>query len=113
VEPDPGGLAAYGFVALGPTGVELRRGKGIVARGEGATVNVAEYGAALRALRWLVGEGRRRTGAKLEALELLSDSQLLICQLTGEHEVRSPLLFPPSPPTSRRRRRRAPPGQRG
>jgi len=73
-EPDPGGLAAYGSVALGPAGVEPRRGKGIVARGEGATANVAEYGAALRALRWLVGGGRRRTGAKLESLWLLSDS---------------------------------------
>jgi ribonuclease HI len=93
-EPNPGGLAAYGFVALGPTGSELRRGKGIVARGEGATANVAEYGAALRALRCLVGEGGRRTGAKLESLELLSDSQLLIRQLTGEYKVRSPLLFP-------------------
>jgi ribonuclease HI len=93
-EPNPGGIATYGFVVVGPTGTELRREGGVVARGERATVNVAEYGAVLRALRWLVGEGGRRTGAKLESLLVLSDSQLLVRQLSGEYAVRSARLLP-------------------
>jgi len=114
-EPNPGGIGTYGFVGYGPTGVEITRGKGVVARGEGATSNTAEYGAAIRALTWVLGEGGRGVGAKLERLEVLSDSQVFVRQLTGEYAVRSPRLRPlheerrtssPTrsrwPPTSRR-----------
>ena len=87
-EPNPGGLATYGFV-IGEQQEEagwreIHRGKGIAAQGQGATNNVAEYTAAIQALRWLADE--HHTGV---SVALYSDSQLLVNQLSGKWRVKS------------------------
>ena len=91
-EPNPGGLATYGFVIEEQEKAhwrEIDRAKGIAARGQGATNNVAEYTAAIRALQWLSDENR--TGV---SVALYSDSQLLVNQLSGNWRVKSPLIRP-------------------
>ena len=91
-EPNPGGLATYGFVIEEQEEAswrEIHRGKGIAARGQGATNNVAEYTSAIRALRWVANE--HRTGA---SVTLYSDSQLLVNQLSGRWRVKSPQIRP-------------------
>ena len=51
------------------------------------TNNVAEYAGLLAALTWANREG-------CEALELFSDSQLLVRQLEGTYKVKAPHLVP-------------------
>lgn len=80
-------IAAYGFVIEGDVAYE-ERGLAVPPDSESATNNVAEYGAAIRALEWL--RGRKFAGAVL----LLGDSQLVIRQMGGEYEVRSDRLRP-------------------
>lgn len=85
---NPGGTACYGWVAY--RGSErLGEGCGVVCSGLGATNNVAEYAAVIRALEWLLESGYRD-----EEIELRSDSQLCIYQLRGEYAVRSPRVMP-------------------
>jgi ribonuclease HI len=91
-EPNPGGLATYGFVIEEQDEAswhEIHRAKGIAARGQEATNNVAEYTAAIRALRWLVDDHHR--GA---SVALYSDSQLLVNQLSGTWRVKSAQIRP-------------------
>jgi ribonuclease HI len=89
-EPNPGGLATYGFVIEEEASWrEIHRAKGIAARGQGATNNVAEYIAAIRALRWLADE--HHTGV---SVALYSDSQLLVNQLSGKWRVKSAQIRP-------------------
>jgi len=85
---NPGGVATYGFV-IQRGGELIQQGSGVLGEGEGMTNNVAEYTAAIEALRWLLEhgyEGRRVT--------LMSDSMLLIKQLRGLWQVRSPRIAP-------------------
>jgi ribonuclease HI len=89
-EPNPGGLATYGFVIEEQEEArwrEIHRAKGVAARGQGATNNVAEYTAAIRALRWLADEARTEV-----SVALYSDSQLLVNQLSGNWRVKSPQI---------------------
>jgi len=91
-EPNPGGLATYGFVIEQQEEAnwrEIHRAKGIAARGKGATNNIAEYTAAIQALRWLANEDC--TGV---SVALYSDSQLLVNQLSGTWRVKSPQIRP-------------------
>jgi ribonuclease HI len=91
-EPNPGGLATYGFVIEEQKEAscrEVHRGKGMAARGVGATNNVAEYIAAIQALKWLANEDR--TGV---SVVLYSDSQLLVNQLSGTWRVKSAQIRP-------------------
>jgi len=89
-EPNPGGLATYGFVIEEEaTWREIHRAKGIAARGRGATNDVAEYTAAIRALRWLDDDHHRGV-----SVALYSDSQLLVNQLSGTWRVKSPQIRP-------------------
>jgi ribonuclease H / adenosylcobalamin/alpha-ribazole phosphatase len=62
---------------------------GIAARGQGATNNVAEYTAAIQALRWLADEDRTEV-----SVALYSDSQLLVNQLSGKWRVKSAQIRP-------------------
>jgi ribonuclease HI len=76
-EPNPGGLATYGFVARG---VDLHQtGKGVVGEGAGMTNNVAEWAAVERGLRWLTDN----RPAGMTRLVIRGDSQLVQKQLTG------------------------------
>jgi ribonuclease HI len=88
--PEPGGLAAFGFVIDGPTGARLHEEGGVAARGkeQHASALLACYAGATAALRHLVGdgpgEGRRRLGAKMERLRVISDSRPLVLDLAAE-----------------------------
>jgi ribonuclease HI len=76
------GPAAYAFV------LEADDGTVLDARGEAigtATNNVAEYSALVNGLRRAVEEG-------VHELEVVSDSELLVKQMTGEYRVRNRAL---------------------
>lgn len=89
-EPNPGGVATFGFV-IETNGAEIHREGGLAARGreQKATNNLAEYTAAIKALSWLLHEGDGSHPVLLH-----SDSQLLIRQITGAWQVRSPAIRP-------------------
>ena len=73
------GPAAYGFV------LEDADGSVLAARGEKigiATNNVAEYTALIEGLRTAVELG-------LPVVEVVSDSQLMVKQMTGEYKVKN------------------------
>jgi ribonuclease HI len=98
--PEPGGLAAFGFVIHGPTGVRLHEEGGVAARGreQNSSSLVACYAGAIAALRHLVGdgagEGRRRLGAKMERLRLLSDSRPFVLGLSAQRRAEGPIIRP-------------------
>jgi ribonuclease HI len=76
------GPAAYGFV------LEAEDGTVLAAHGERigiATNNVAEYTALIEGLRKAVELG-------LPVVEVVSDSQLLVKQMTGEYRVKNEAL---------------------
>jgi ribonuclease HI len=82
-EPNPGGVATYGWSLVEPeTGKELAHGKGQVKTTEGrsATNNVAEYYGVGHGLHYLKDQGWQGS------LEILGDSQLVVKQLTGAWE---------------------------
>jgi ribonuclease HI len=85
-EPNPGGLATYGYVLFGEQEV-LHEGRGVAARGPEATNNVAEYRGAIEALAAAQGYDARQ-------IILLSDSKLLVEQLNGNYRVRSARIQP-------------------
>lgn len=74
---NPGGWATWGWVAL-RDGKAIASGRGCVGHGDGMTNNVAEYTAAIEALRWLSG---RSAGP---GVVLRGDSQLVVRQVSGE-----------------------------
>jgi len=76
------GPAAYGYVLEGEDGTVL------AAHGERigvATNNVAEY-------RGLIGGLEKAIELELEELEVISDSELLVKQMTGEYRVKNEAL---------------------
>lgn len=83
----PGGIASYGWVAYeGRT--KLAEEKGIIVRGAGATSNMAEYGAILRALTWAHKHHRARE------ITVHADSELVVRQVTGTYKVNAFNLIP-------------------
>lgn len=84
---NPGGTASYGFV-IKEGNRTLKQGKGVVGEGEGMTNNVAEYTAAIEALKWI------KLNLDPSDILLIGDSQLLIRQLKGEYAVRSSRIRP-------------------
>jgi ribonuclease HI len=85
---NPGGTATYGFVAR--RGPELLvEDCGVVAKGHGATNNLAEYTAVLKALEWSI-----EALAPCEAVTIRTDSQLVVNQVNGEWSVKSPKIWP-------------------
>jgi ribonuclease HI len=80
---NPGGIACYGFVIYRESEA-IAQGYGEVCRGPEATNNVAEYSAAIAALTRLIAMGLTE-----EAVEVRSDSQLLVQQMQGKYAVRS------------------------
>jgi ribonuclease HI len=78
------GPAAYGFV------LEAEDGSMLAAHGEAigtATNNVAEYSGLVAGLRKAIELG-------VEALELVSDSELMVKQMRGEYRVKNEGLKP-------------------
>lgn len=91
-EPNPGGTACGGFVVV-PHASEAAwtiplEGSACFGSGEGMTNNVAEYQAALVALRAIYRAGWRG------AVILRGDSQLVCRQYSGQYACNAPLLVP-------------------
>src|SRR5262245_35256101 len=74
---NPGGIATFGWRLIDPGGRVLASEQGEVCRGAGATNNVAEWHALLRALRFLAGRDWQGT------LQIHGASRLVINQLNG------------------------------
>jgi len=85
---NPKGIATYGYVIY-INNKRVREDYGVVAIGEGATNNVAEYTAVIKALEYLIFTGKNNY-----KVTVYSDSQLLIRQLNGVYEVRSRNIIP-------------------
>jgi len=84
---NPGGTATYGYVIYWK-GKRARNGSGVICTGPGATNNLAEYTAVIKALEHLIDK------KYLEAITVRSDSQLVINQLAGSWNVNSPNIIP-------------------
>lgn len=85
---NPGGIATYGFAIYKGEQI-LAEDCGFIVQGEGATNNVAEYTAAIQALRWL-----KKNHLEKFPVALKSDSQLLIRQLNGHWRIKAPGIIP-------------------
>lgn len=85
---NPGGIATYGFV-VHEGRKRLHEECGLAAEPwtPGATNNVAEYTAVVKALEWAEGAGLAR-----RPVVVYGDSDLVVKQLTGEYKVRAPNL---------------------
>ena len=85
---NPGGVATYGFVAT-QDGKKIYEGRGLACKpyDPAATNNVAEYTGVVKALEWLVDQGRTK-----EPVIVRGDSQLVINQATGAWKVKSPSI---------------------
>lgn len=88
-EPNPGGVATYGFV-IRREGKKIYEGKGLAGppRTPACTNNVAEYMGLIKALEYLVDHKAE------EPLVVRGDSELVLKQLRGDYKVKSPLLAP-------------------
>lgn len=86
-EPNPGGLACYGWLALSPAGEILAERSAVLGQGAGFTNNVVEYEAVLAALRWAWAAGYR-------AATVRSDSQLVVYQVQDRWSCGAPALVP-------------------
>jgi ribonuclease HI len=78
------GEAGFGVHVTDPDGSEVASLYGYLGT---ATNNVAEYQALLHGLRWALARGAPR-------VEVFSDSELLVRQLTGRYKVKSAGLQP-------------------
>jgi ribonuclease HI len=76
------GEAAFGVHVAGPGGETLAELYAPIGR---ATNNVAEYRALVHGLRWALARGAR-------SVEVFSDSELLVRQMSGRYRVKSPGL---------------------
>jgi ribonuclease HI len=88
-EPNPGGVATYGFVVL-RDGKKVHEGHGLAAtpKSSQATNNVAEYSGLIHALQWLVEHPAPGP------IVVRGDSDLVVRQVKGEFKVKSSLLAP-------------------
>ncbi len=74
------GEAGFGVHVTDAAGAPVASLYGYLGR---ATNNVAEYEALLHALRWALARGARR-------ISVLSDSELVVKQMTGAYKVKHP-----------------------
>lgn len=87
-EPNPDGVAAFGYAIHGLPGVAPVCGCGVLDGGvKGNTNNLAEWVALGKALAFLVA-----TSAKVDELRILGDSQLVVNQLKGVWSCKEPRL---------------------
>lgn len=84
---NPGGVATYGWLIKDPDGKTLAKKCGVVCEGKDATNNRAEWCALGFGLRYLLDQ--KWTGK----LTIQGDSQLVICQLTGDWACNKPHLI--------------------
>ncbi len=79
---NPGGVATYGFFICDEEGRPFAKGSGFIGEGEGMDHLVAEYEAALSALRYLLREKKT-----MEPVEVQNDNQQLVLEMRGEKKV--------------------------
>ena len=95
-EPNPGGVACWGYVAVGEQTELTHRATGGQVQpevGEVATNHVAEYAAVEAALRWVEAKQLFFLGYNKSVL-IRTDSQLVVNQLTGKWNCHSETLKP-------------------
>ncbi|MDI6733179.1 MAG: ribonuclease HI family protein [Planctomycetota bacterium] len=87
--PGPSAIGVY---------IKDSSGKEILKRGEylgETTNNVAEYQALVKALKYLLSQGREGKGIKAnQQVVIYTDSELIINQLNGTYRIRSRSLIP-------------------
>jgi len=83
---NPSGYACFGWTALDDDGSEIMFDYGLLLSGDGATNNLAEYGALVKALRWAKAEG-------LRGVQIYSDSQLMVNQVNDTWMCNKELLI--------------------
>lgn len=87
---NPGGISCYAFIVKGD-GRIVHSDYGVAAKpfSEESTNNVAEYTALAKALQWLLANN-----FNCQKVEIKSDSQLVVNQLTGDYKVKARRILP-------------------
>jgi ribonuclease HI len=87
---NPGGIACYAFIVKSD-GRIIHSDYGVAAKpfSEESTNNVAEYTALAKALQWLL-----ENNFNSKKVEIKSDSQLVVNQLTGDYKVKASRILP-------------------
>jgi ribonuclease HI len=87
---NPGGIACYAFIVKSD-GRIIYCDYGIAGEpfSEDSTNNVAEYTALTKALQWLLANDYSS-----KKVEIKSDSQLIVNQLTGDYKVKARRIMP-------------------
>lgn len=87
---NPGGVACYGFL-IKSDGKTIYKERGIAVEpfSKGATNNVAEYTALVKALEWLV-----TNRCESESVRVKGDSNLVISQMRGNFRVKNKAIIP-------------------
>lgn len=87
---NPGGISCYAFIVKSD-GRIIHSDYGVAAKpfSEESTNNVAEYTALAKALQWLLANNFNS-----KKVEIKSDSQLVVNQLTGDYKVKARRILP-------------------
>jgi ribonuclease HI len=87
---NPGGISCYAFIVKSD-GRIIHSDYGVAARpfSDESTNNVAEYTALAKALQWLLANNFNSN-----KVEVKSDSQLVVNQLTGDYKVKARRILP-------------------
>lgn len=87
---NPGGISCYAFIVKSD-GRIVHSDYGVAAKpfSEESTNNVAEYTALAKALQWLLANNFNS-----QKVEVKSDSQLVVNQLTGDYKVKARRILP-------------------
>jgi ribonuclease HI len=87
---NPGGVSCYAFIVKSE-GRIIHSDYGVAAKpfSEESTNNVAEYTALAKALQWLLANNFNS-----KKVEIKSDSQLVVNQLTGDYKVKAKRILP-------------------
>ena len=87
---NPGGISCYAFIVKSDERI-IHSDYGVAAKpfSEESTNNVAEYTALAKALQWLLANNFNSN-----KVEIKSDSQLVVKQLTGDYKVKARRILP-------------------
>ena len=87
---NPGGISCYAFIVKSDERI-IHSDYGVAAKpfSEESTNNVAEYTALAKALDWLLANNFNSN-----KVEIKSDSQLVVKQLTGDYKVKARRILP-------------------
>jgi ribonuclease HI len=87
---NPGGISCFAFIVKSDERI-IHSDYGVAAKpfSEESTNNVAEYTALAKALQWLLANNFNSN-----KVEIKSDSQLVVNQLTGDYKVKARRILP-------------------